>query len=99
MRRITEFELVIHGVCRPDYFEGCGVTFTNFEQSTTGIGENLKDAVGNCLEMMIVSGYDIQDMEERILEQEGWTDFPTEPHIPENEEDRYYFVTIRWSGD
>ena len=70
-KSIGEFELIDHGVEHSQYFQGCGVAHTQFGNVVTGIGDNPTDAIDDCLHQMAAAGYEIEGMEERILEQEG----------------------------
>jgi len=50
--KITEWEVIQHGIEYADYFQGCGTTCTRFNHVVTGIGmtelEALEDAI-ECL--------------------------------------------------
>lgn len=55
MKPIIEYEIISHGIEHPDYFQGCGTSFTGFDLCVTGIGdterEALEDAIGQLAEM------------------------------------------------
>ena len=100
MQSIDKFEIVDHGIEHPQYFQGCGVAFTDFEDVATGIGDNPAEATDDCLEQVAQAGFDTEGMEERILEQEGWETIPTAPDVRMAYEDGaevYYHVSIRWN--
>jgi len=67
--KVADFELVDHGIDNPQYFQGCGTTFTNFEFVETGSGDNPKDALEDVLEQIAMQGFDTEDLEKRILEE------------------------------
>ncbi len=46
------YELIDHGIHHPDYFQGCGTAFTDYDHLVTGIGDNLAEAIEDCLEQM-----------------------------------------------
>jgi hypothetical protein len=45
-----DFEIVDLGVDSPDYFQGFGVSFTDFEHCTYGIGDTAEEAYDDALE-------------------------------------------------
>ena len=99
-KRIGEFELIDHGIEHSQYFQGCGVAFTRFANVVTGIGDNPAEAIDDCLEQMAMSGFDVEGMEARILEQEGWEALPTVPDVQAicgSVDETYYHVSLRWN--
>jgi len=98
MHKITEYEIIDHGIMHPDYFQGCGIACTDYDQVATGIGDNPQEALDDCLEVIAQSGdYDLSALETEI------EDAPTEPSVEYNEDDDedaeespYYYVSIRW---
>ncbi len=103
-KRIGEFELIDHGIEHSQYFQGCGVVFTSFENVVTGIGGNLAEAIDDCLEQVAQAGFETEGMEARIMEQEGWDALPKEPEVQFNGDDSevlnnelYYHISIRWN--
>ena len=109
MKRIGDFELVDHGIEHSQYFQGCSrwVGYIEYySHIVTGIGDNLAEAIDDCLEGIAQQDFDVEGMEERILEEEGWTELPTEPeveYVDENDEcceedsELHYHVSIRWN--
>jgi hypothetical protein len=85
MLRIDDFELIDHGIEHPQYFQGCGVAFTSFENVVTGIGNNRDEAIDDCLEQIAQSGFDTKNVEMSITEQEH--------------QRTYYYVSIRWNEE
>jgi hypothetical protein len=71
-KRIGEFDLIDHGAEASQYFQGCGVAFTGFENVGTGIGDNPAEAIDGCLEQVAQAGFETEGMEARIMAQEGW---------------------------
>lgn len=49
---ITDFEILDHGIDNPDYFPGCGVSFTPFSACYTGIGDSAAEALNDALDSM-----------------------------------------------
>ena len=83
---IQDFELIHHGIDYPDYFQGCGVAFTDFTCVVTGIGATIAEAIDDCLNQMESEG-----MESRIEEKYG--PIPEGYECPEG---AYHYVSIRW---
>lgn len=46
----TDCEIINHGHCLSDYFQGCGVSFTGFSEVVTGCGKNAKEAYEDACE-------------------------------------------------
>jgi len=50
--KIGKFEVIDHGVNGSQYFQGCGVSFTEFDHVVTGYGDNFSEALEDALEML-----------------------------------------------
>lgn len=50
MKTIKDFEVLHHGCMYSDYFQGCGVSYTAFDDVATGIGSDLTEAIDDCIE-------------------------------------------------
>ena len=105
--KIGAFELIDHGIEHSQYFQGCGIAFTGLQNVVTGIGDNLAEAIDDCLEQIAQAGFVTDRMEARIMEQEGWESLPITPNVPAigNTEDlyqalaqNYYHISIRWNS-
>lgn len=44
------FEIIDHGWDNPDYFQGCGVAFTQWQHCVTGAGDTALEALEDALE-------------------------------------------------
>ena len=104
MRTIGEFELTDHGIHHSQYFQGCGLSSgccgESFENVATGIGDNPAEAIDDCLEQMAQAGFETEDMEARIMKQEGWDKLPKTPNaykLHDNSGELHYHVSIRWN--
>ena len=102
MKTIGDFELVDHGIKHSQYFQGCGAA--SFRHVATGIGNNPSDAIDDCLEQMAMDGFETEDMDDRIIAQEGWKVMPLTPSIDITDDRRekeacemWYHVSIRWN--
>jgi hypothetical protein len=66
---ISDFEIVYHGIDFPDYFQGCGVSGTEFDHVATGIGNTPREAIDDCLEQIATSTENLDtDTLDRILD-------------------------------
>lgn len=94
-KAIESFEIVDHGITQPDYFQGCGTAFTDFDDVATGIGINPAEAIDDALESLAQKDWDVDGMESRILVDIGKRKLPTTPRVRARDEDSYYHVSIR----
>lgn len=74
--KITDYELIDHGVENHQYFQGCGVAYTRFTDAVTGCGENFAEALEDALTQIAENNMDSNDLEQRIRADEGYTDKP-----------------------
>lgn len=86
-KQVIEFEVIDHGIEHEQYFQGCGVSFTKFEDCFTGIGSNASEALEDALDQAEQFGYDTSDIE---LDQTN--DVPTET---EGSEGLNYYFSVR----
>ena len=98
MTRVSDFELVDHGIDHSQYFQGCGVSFTSFANVVTGAGYNPAEAIDDALEQMAMNGVDVEGMEKRILKDAGRRTMPKRPVVGSKYGDEcYYYVSIRYN--
>ncbi|CAE7860342.1 unnamed protein product [Symbiodinium microadriaticum] len=82
MKKVTSFEGLDHGIENPQFFQGCGTSFTSFDHVATGIGDNPAEALEDCLEMIAQGEHnvDTDDLKARILaEYNEGQEFPETP--------------------
>ncbi len=60
--KITSFQILDHGIEHAQYFQGCGVSHTDFEHVATGCGHNLLEALDDAIEQ-IAQTHDIESFE------------------------------------
>jgi len=106
-KAIGSFEIVDHGIEGSQYFEGCGVSFTEFSEVVTGIGDNPAEALADCLEQMGSDGWELDGFEVRILDDIGLGAIPTTPSVSaeydtDDEEgggnaELWYHLSTRWN--
>lgn len=101
-KKIGEFQLVNHGIEHSQFFQGCGVSFTPFDNVATGIGDNPAEAIDDCLEQMAMNGWEVEGMETRIKAQEGLEEIPLTPNAYElhgSNSELHYHVSFRWNSE
>jgi hypothetical protein len=58
MKKIVDYEIILHGLDWPDYFQGCGTGYTDFEAVATGIGNNDREALEDAMEQLASGDWD-----------------------------------------
>jgi hypothetical protein len=87
-----KLQFIDHGIEHEQYFQGCGVAFTEYDECFTGIGVSAISAIDDCLEQVAMSGIDVP----RDLEQESLLECTFgEEVVPEEHNDNYYYVSLR----
>lgn len=81
MQKPIEHSLEDHGIENASYWQGAGVSFTNWEACFTGVGSTPKEAAEDALEQAACSGWDVDEIKVDLKE------FPDESDIPEHTED------------
>ena len=97
---ISDWDIVDHGIESSQYFQGCGVAFTDFEHVATGCGDNPQEALNDCLEQIAMQSVEIDPRLEKIV-----ADYPLEPSAEDRYEfelalepsDMHYYVSIRYN--
>ena len=52
MKTIEGYEIIYHGIEYSDYFQGCGVAYTEFTDVATGIGNSEQEAIGDAMDQL-----------------------------------------------
>ena len=92
MKMITEFEIVNHGIDGEQYFQGCGVTFTPFDDVATGIGDTEKEALEDAIDLLAQNGWEISvELEEEVKKANNKNTLSEE----ESEGEMHYYVSVR----
>jgi hypothetical protein len=60
--QITDHEVLDHGFMLPDYFSGCGVAFTDFDDVATGCGMSRYEAYEDALEQLAQNGWTVESL-------------------------------------
>jgi hypothetical protein len=96
--KITDYEVIDHGIENSSYFQGCGTAFTNFEFVVTGCGSNPAEAFDDAFEQMAQThDVDTEELSKRILKDHHKRTYPKRPAVKASEEDCYYYVSIRYN--
>lgn len=69
MTPIITHEIIDHGVEHEQYFQGCGVAFTEYNEVFTGIGDSAYEALDDALENAAMSGYDVSGVENTLSDE------------------------------
>jgi hypothetical protein len=98
-----KYEILDHGVKNPQYFQGCGTSFTKFDNVVTGIGASYKEALGDAIDSMAQSlPNGIEIPAELTAEYKTADDTITIPALEDDDDgdsELWYHVSIRWSLD
>ena len=104
MKTITTYEIVDYGIYGDQYFQGHGVSFTEYEYCALGAGDNYTEALEDALEQAAMMGYKIEFSDEDKAApasfspsaQERHTQYCDEEDHSDCESDLYYYVGLRW---
>ena len=82
----SDYEIINHGIDYPDYFPGCGTTFTGYTDVGTGIGNTPHEALDDALEQLAIDDWYVEDIENDLSEESEIDDGDTEAN---------YYVSVR----
>lgn len=104
---ITDYEIIDHGIDHSQYFQGCGVSYTRFENVVTGCGSSADEAWNDALEQMACNGADISGIESSEDNTHYTSDAAKAADVEsfvrsQGEEitddcELYYYLSIRWN--
>jgi len=66
-KQIEEFEVQYLGIDHPQYFQGVGTAFTDWDQVMCGIGDTPAEALDDALEQMATEGIDVSEIEKEEM--------------------------------
>lgn len=87
---VSEFEIISHGCMWSDYFQGCGIAGTGFDEVSTGAGETEKSAFEDALEQLASSGWETDTLQDEGKKANG-------KDLAEGD-DCHYYVSVRVKG-
>ena len=98
MNRI-KYEVCDLGIEYPDYFQGFGVAFTEYDKAAVGIGDTFNDALADALEYIDcgvdrIDGRQLNDIERSERQDDG---INSNISSVETHSRAYYHVGIRYS--
>ena len=113
MKTLTQFEILDHGVDHAQYFQGCGVSYTKFDECVTGCGQDAKEAIEDALESMAQNDVNTDEIEKsdeyKAIDRAdkkvpGYEPLLTVEKFVKNQGEEmaddcelYYYVSIRYS--
>jgi hypothetical protein len=97
VKTIIAHEVIVHGVEHAQFFQGCGVSFTHYEDVATGTGCDAAEAFEDALEVLAQSDWNVDDAEQ-------WDDAPSaqDAQLTVEEmdhEELYVYVSVRVKGE
>jgi hypothetical protein len=100
MKPITKFEIISHGVDHAQYFQGCGLSFTDYTDIATGCGRTEKEALDDALDSLAQNGWDIEPIDqsdEYVNANDEMTPELAEAYQDEAHDncELYYYVSVR----
>lgn len=105
MKHIKAYEIINHGVEYSDYFQGCGVSGTEYTYVATGIGDSEDEALADALEQLAQNDWDTESNAELLADEQkaSLRDLVT-PHVdamhdgadasPDDEDYEYPYVHV-----
>ena len=88
-KRVKGFEIINHGYMYPDYFQGCGTAFTDYEDVATGCGNSAKEAYEDALESLAQNDWDTAKLPSRPR------GIRARDTVPARCEESYWYVSVR----
>ena len=68
-KKVGEYQIQDHGVESSDYFQGHGVSHTDFDDCATGFGISLKEALDDAAEQLASNGWELSpELEKEIAD-------------------------------
>ena len=107
-----QYEVVDHGIEYPQYFQGCGTSFTDYDWCVTGIGDDFNEALDDALEnvsQVTPSDFKFADFDNLVVKENlrskkesqlsSVSRIYTFELANDEEVDMYYHVSIRFNID
>jgi len=88
---VAEWHTEDHGVENNQYFQGCGTSFSRWDDVGVGAGGSVREAYNDAVEQLAMSGWDTFEMPSG----KGLSD---KHDIPEEWEDSYHYVCVYVRG-
>lgn len=94
MKHIKSFEIINHGYEHEQYFQGCGTSFTDYDDVATGIGNNAREAYDDAVEQLAMGDYDVDKLPTKPRGIRARDKVPAKIGGHETD-DFYWYVSIR----
>lgn len=91
--KTTNYEIISHGCMYPDYFQGCGTSYTNFERVVTGAGCSEKEAFEDALDLIASDGVEVS----ADLKSEGESADTDTSECEGDDNENHCYVSIRYN--
>lgn len=88
-KKVIEFQIISHGYMYPDYFQGCGVAFTEFQDVATGCGNDAKEAYEDAVESLAQCGWNVDKLPRRPR------GIRASDRVPARCDEAYWYVSVR----
>ena len=90
-----KLEIINHGVMYSDYFQGCGLAFSDYDAVSTGIGSSEREAFDDAIEQLSqqegMESVDWDEVEKLAIAEYG----KPSKKIVAKDEDSYLFLSVR----
>ena len=105
-QQTTDYEITDYGIDNASYFQGHGVSYTDFEYCSLGCGDDYRAALEDALEQAAMAGYDITLAVEDLPKEpanngeSAWAKHECEcgEETHDNcDSELYYYVGLRWN--
>lgn len=94
-KKIEAYEFINHGIENEQYFQGCGVSFTEFEDVATGIGNNYHEALDDALESL-AHAWNVESNTELLAELAAIKEVcGNDKWFEDISDDAHYYASIR----
>lgn len=98
---VSRFEIINHGVEHAQYFQGCGISNTTFEDVATGCGSTEKEALDDALDSLAQNGWDVEAIDQSDEYTEASDEMPIEIRKAmrcREDSELYVYVSVRVSA-
>lgn len=99
MKKVTAYEVMDHGFDSEQYFQGCGIAYTEFDDVATGTGETAREAFDDALESLAQADWDVKTIKGKSgLSRQGVRGYIKSLGLNPDDgdgEETHYYVSIR----
>jgi hypothetical protein len=89
------YEVVNHGPEHEQYYQGCGTSLTDYDEVSTGIGENAKEAYLDALEGLYTMGIESTSLDKLLPDNPRGIRKTDRLTKEQSGPDYYWYVSIR----